>query len=43
MSVMEGMGLEEKALLSVSNMCYWRGVQAQGWSFLVRRLRGATT
>ena len=40
---MDKTGPEEKAVLSVSNACCWREVQAHGLSFLVRRLSGATT
>ena len=36
-------GPEEKVVLRVLNAHCWRGVQAHGWSFLVRRLSGATT
>ena len=42
-SGMDKMGPEEKAALRVSNVCCWREVQAHSWSFLVRRLSGATT
>ena len=34
---------KEKAAFRVSNAHCWREVQAHGWSFLVRRLSGATT
>ena len=41
-SEIERTGPEEKVFLSVSNAHCWREVQAQGWSFLVRRLREVT-
>ena len=40
---MDKMGPEEKAVLRVSNACCWREVQVHSWSFLERRLSGATT